>query len=197
MREFLQKFVDWIAMLLRWLYAAPNDAVQCQHDTRVEKLRDVSMRHVGRGMNSSELVKGKSLLAECKSFIRQRLKRVAVWVVLLLVGVGASAQADRNSELNLNFHSGLNGWKLYYGAALFHYSGDKPIKDCNELQIYNETQASFHWGYDELASTRNNLSLYGNRALPAKTIEDSYNPNGQKGKTPGAEPGKLEQYFSQ
>ena len=116
MREFLQKFVDWIAMLLRWLYAAPNDAVQCQHDTRVEKLRDVSVRHVGRGLNSSELVKGRMLLAECKSFIRQRLKRMAVGVVLVGLCVGVSAQTNRNSELNLNFHSGLNGWTLYYGA---------------------------------------------------------------------------------
>ena len=197
MREFLQKFVDWIAMLLRWLYAAPNDAVQCQHDTRVEKLRDVSVRHVGRGLNSSELVKGRMLLAECKSFIRQRLKRMAVGVVLVGLCVGVSAQTNRNSELNLNFHSGLNGWKLYYGAALFQYNGTTPEKKCSELQTYNETHASFHWGYEELKNARDNVSLYGNYTLPAKTIQDSYNPNGAKGKTPGAVPGTFEQYFSE
>ncbi|MBQ8020675.1 MAG: hypothetical protein IJ263_09775, partial [Paludibacteraceae bacterium] len=131
MREFLQKFVDWIAMLLRWLYAAPNDAVQCQHDTRVEKLRDVSVRHVGRGLNSSELVKGRMLLAECKSFIRQRLKRMTVGVVLLGTTLSVSGQA-----LNLDFHNGLEGWELYYGVS-YHGSLDNSGK-------------SYYWSYYDL-----------------------------------------------
>ena len=76
MREFLQKFVDWIAMLLRWLYAAPNDAVQCQHDTRVEKLRDVSVRHVGRGLNSSEYI--------LRSHLSLKLKNISVKTSMLL-----------------------------------------------------------------------------------------------------------------
>ena len=71
MREFLQKFVDWIAMLLRRLCVAPTDAVQCQHDTRMEKHRDIDARQERRGLISSELVKGRNLFAECKSFIRQ------------------------------------------------------------------------------------------------------------------------------
>lgn len=131
MREFLQKFVDWIAMLLRWLYAAPNDAVQCQHDTRVDKLRDVSARHVGRGMNSSELVKGMKLLAECKSFIRQRLKRMTVGVVLVGTTLSVSGQA-----LNLDFHNGLEGWELYYGVS-YHGSLDNSGK-------------SYYWSYYDL-----------------------------------------------
>jgi len=140
MREFLQKFVDWIAMLLRWLYAAPNDAVQCQHDTRVEKLRDVSVRHVGRGLNSSELVKGRLLLAECKSFIRQRFRRMAVGVVLVGTALSASGQA-----LNLDFHDGLNGWKLYYGAVL--YTGQRTNASCSNA-VYLSNQF-YYWKYED------------------------------------------------
>ncbi|MCR5248260.1 MAG: hypothetical protein K6E14_10815, partial [Paludibacteraceae bacterium] len=164
MREFLQKFVDWIAMLLRWLYAAPNDAVQCQHDTRVEKLRDVSVRHVGRGLNSSELVKGRMLLAECKSFIRQRLKRVAVGVVLLGTALSVSGQQTAMDGLNLDFSNGLSGWNLYYGAVKFsnqHTSGNS--LSCGNDRAYG-SEYVWDWsvlsaeGYEDVSSTTANDS---------------------------------------
>ena len=145
MREFLQKFVDWIAMLLRWLYAAPNDAVQCQHDTRVEKLRDVSVRHVGRGMNSSELVKGRMLLAECKSFIRQRLKRMTVGVVLFGTTLSVSGQDQRN----LGFAHGLEGWRLYYGAVLYRNQSNLG-GDCAKVGNPNyAADFEYFWNYQE------------------------------------------------
>ena len=121
MREFLQKFVDWIAMLLRWLCVAPNDAVQCQHDTRMEKHRDVDARQKRRGLMSSELVKTQRLFTECKSFIRQRLKRMALGAVLSGAALSASGQTtlDPMEGMNTNFSSGLTGWYMFYGVGVY------------------------------------------------------------------------------
>jgi len=144
MRKFLQKFVDWIAMLLRWLCIAPNDAVQCQHDTRMEKHRDVDARQERRGLVSSELVKAQRLFAECKSFIRQRFKRMAVGVLLFGTALSASGQDQRN----LGFAHGLDGWRLYYGAVL--YSNQRKTSSCEN--IGNGAYAAsydYYWNYQD------------------------------------------------
>lgn len=129
MRKFLQKFVDWIAMLLRWLCIAPNDAVQCQHDTRMEKHRDIDAGQERRGLISSELVKTQRLFAECKSFIRQRFKRIAALCAIILATGGVAIAQERE---NLDFHDGLNGWKVYTGAVHFLYPDNTYVGDCSD-----------------------------------------------------------------
>ena len=93
------------------------------------------------------------LLAECKSFIRQRLKRMTALGAIILATGGVAIAQDDEDNLNLDFHDGLNGWTVYTGAVHFLYS-DGSSSNCNDQNGCNYIfgsnptpggQLSFEW----------------------------------------------------
>ena len=146
MNEFLRKFLDWITMLLRWLYAAPGAVVQWLHDTVADNSVGMDASHESGGGIASGLVKGRRLFAECVTSVRQRLKYAAVGLLLF----GAAGTASAQNQRNLGFSNGLEGWRLYYGAVLYYNQTSVSASQCDRVGNQNyAADFDYCWDYQE------------------------------------------------